>query len=95
MAINEEYRQLEVAAEVEELTRTLAHSTRDVPNPRDSYRMLGELGATSTTLRRSVSRWLGRVEDGMHCEGEGGDSTGNPRGSPTSWRPLHICSGLS
>lgn len=47
MAINEEQRQLEIAAEVEELARTLAHSTRDVPNPRDSYRLLGRVGSST------------------------------------------------
>lgn len=36
MAINEQDRQLYVAREAEELLRTLAHSTRDVPHPRDS-----------------------------------------------------------
>lgn len=46
MSINEEHRQVEVAAQVEELTRTLAHSTRTVPNPPDSYQLLGEVGAT-------------------------------------------------
>ena len=35
----------------EELARTLAHSTRDVPHPRDSYRLLGELGATIDLLK--------------------------------------------
>lgn len=82
MAINEEYRQLEVAAEVEELTRTLAHSTRDVPNPQDSYRILGELGAIIDHVAQvceQVGRWHGHAEDGTHYEGEDGDSTGSPR----------------
>ena len=42
MAINKQERQLEVAREAEELLRTLAHSTRDVPHPFESYALLGE-----------------------------------------------------
>lgn len=56
MAINEEQRQLEIAAEAEELARTLAHSTRDVPHPRDSYRLLGELGATIDHLAQVIDQ---------------------------------------
>ena len=56
MAINEEQRQLEIAAEVEELARALAHSTRDLPHPRDSYRLLGELGATIDHLAPRTAR---------------------------------------
>lgn len=51
---------MEVAAEVEELTRTLAHSTRAVPVPADSYRLLGELRATVDHLEqvsRQLSTW--------------------------------------
>jgi hypothetical protein len=47
MAINEETRQLEIAREVESLTRTLAHSTRTIPNPSESYNLLAELWLSS------------------------------------------------
>lgn len=82
MAINEQERQLEVARDAEELLRTLAHSTRDVPNPRDSYSMLGELGAIIDHVAQvceQLASWHGRVEDGKHYEGEDGGSTGSAR----------------
>ncbi|AQP45888.1 hypothetical protein ACWIFB_16390 [Dietzia sp. NPDC055340] len=80
MAINEEQRQLEIAAEVEELARTLAHSTRAVPHPIDSYRLLGELGATIDHLAQVIDqlgKWHSRTEDGTHYNGEDGDGTGS------------------
>ena len=83
MAINEEQRQLEIAAEVEELARALAHSTRDVPHPRDSYRLLGELGATIDHLAQVIDqlgKWHSRTEDGTHYDGEDGDGTGRGPG---------------
>lgn len=78
MAVNEEYRQLEIAAELEELARTLAHSTRDVPHPRDSHSMLGELRATVAHLAQvcnQLAAWHKRTVDGPHYEGEDGDQT--------------------
>lgn len=74
MAINEQDRQLEIATEVEELSRTLAHSTRTVPQPFDSYGMLGELRATADHLAQvleQLSRWHSKVQDGVHYEGDG------------------------
>lgn len=82
MAINEEQRQLEIAAEVEELARALAHSTRAVPHPIDSYRLLGELGATIDHLAQVIDqlgKWHSRTEDGTHYDGEDGDGTGSAR----------------
>lgn len=82
MAINEEQRQLEIAAEVEELARALAHSTCEVPHPRDSYRLLGELGATIDHLAQVIDhlgKWHSRTEDGTHYDGEDGDGTGSAR----------------
>lgn len=68
MAINEDYRQVEIAAEVEQAARTLAHSTCAVPNPVDSYDMLGELARTVDHLEqvaRQLGRWHGTaVESG-------------------------------
>ena len=72
----------EVAAEVEELTRTLAHSTRDVPNPQDSYRILGELGAIIDHVAQvceQLASWHSRVEDGKHYEGEDDNRSGSHR----------------
>lgn len=73
MAINEEHRQLQIAAELSELTRAMAHSTRTVPAPSDSYELLGDLAATVGHLEqvcRQLSSWHGRVVDGVHYEGE-------------------------
>ncbi|RLP78575.1 hypothetical protein D9V34_17320 [Mycetocola lacteus] len=82
MAINEQGQQLDVAREAEELLRTLAHSTRDVPNPRDSYSMLGELGAIIDHVAQvceQLSSWHNRVEGGTHYEGEDGGTEGSAR----------------
>lgn len=46
MTVNEEHRQVAIAAELEATARTLAHSTTTVPNPPDAYGLLGELSAT-------------------------------------------------
>lgn len=75
MSINEAYRQAEVAAEVEEAARTLAHSTRAVPNPADSYDMLGEMARTTDHLEQvaqQLARWhASAFEDGrIHPDSE-------------------------
>lgn len=73
MAINEQGRQLKVAREAEEQLRTLAHSTRDVPHPIDSYSMLGELTASADHMEqvcRQLAAWHERVVDGTHYDGE-------------------------
>ncbi|MEE6289279.1 hypothetical protein V2J52_16620 [Georgenia sp. MJ173] len=73
MAINEEGRQVAIAAEIEEAARTLAHSTRDVPVPADSYKLLGELRATVDSLEqvcRQLGAWHSGVVDGVHYAGE-------------------------
>lgn len=73
MAINEEHRQVEVARALSEQTRTLAHSTRNVPAPADSYTLLGELGSAVDDLEqvcRQLAAWHGRVVDGTDYQGE-------------------------
>jgi len=73
MPINEEHRQVEIAHEVEALARTLAHSTRDVPVPSDSYTLLGELVGTVDNLEqisRQLGAWHSQVIDGTHYAGE-------------------------
>lgn len=73
MAINEQHRQAELAAEVEAAARTLAHSTRAVPVPSESYALLGELHATTDHLAQvcqQLAAWHDTVEDGTHYEGE-------------------------
>lgn len=78
MAINEEARQAELARELEDQARTLAHSTRNVPTPPDSYALLGELRATVEALGqvcRQLGTWHHQVVDGVHYQGE--DSRGD------------------
>lgn len=73
MAINDETRQVQIVAELEELARTLAHSTRRVPVPSDSYQLLGELRATIDDLEQvcqQLGAWHSRVIDGEHYQGE-------------------------
>ena len=52
MAENEQHRQVEVARELSAQARILAHSTRDVPAPFDSYTLLAELVATADDLEQ-------------------------------------------
>lgn len=73
MSNNEQHRQVEVARELEASARTLAHSTREVPNPADSYELLGELSATVEHLEQvclQLGRWHSQVQDGVHYDGE-------------------------
>lgn len=73
MAINEDYRQFEIVQELEAQARMLAHSTRTIPNPPDSYDLLGELGASLRTLEqvaRQMGQWHSEVIDGEHYQGE-------------------------
>lgn len=81
MAIDEKERQAEIAAELEETARTLAHSTRAVPSPSDSYRMIGDVRDTSDHLAQvseQLAAWHRRTQDGVHYDGEDarGDGTG-------------------
>ena len=81
MTTNEEGRQVAIAAEIEEMTRSLAHSTRTVPRPFDSYRLLGELSATADHLAQVLTQlatWHRNVEDGTHYDGEDDGRTGSP-----------------
>lgn len=78
MAINEETRQLDIAGELEATARTLAHSTRAVPKPSDSYRLLGELSATADHLAQ-LATWHAATQDGTHYDGEDEGSNGSPQ----------------
>ncbi len=73
MTVNEQHRQIEVAGDLEVLAKTLAHSTRDVPAPFDSYALLGELTATVDHIEqvcRQLAAWHANVVDGTHYAGE-------------------------
>src|SRR3546814_13397625 len=96
MAVNEEHRQVEVARDLSSQARTLAHSTRDVPAPFDSYTLLGELVAPVDDLQQvcqQLGLWPSRVVDGEHYAGEdnrGDGATGHvtaATASPQGRRP--------
>lgn len=73
MVTNQQDRQVEIAGELEEAARTLAHSTRTVPSPFDSYRLLGELAATVDHLEQTCTQlaaWHRGVVDRQHYVGE-------------------------
>lgn len=59
MAINDEGRQVQIAEQLSETVRTLAHSTRNVPESADSYALLGALSASLWGLHQ-VADQLGR-----------------------------------
>lgn len=87
--MNDEHRQTEVADEVEAASRQLAHSTRNVPNPPDSYRLLGDLGATSRHLAQvaaQLAHWHDRVAEGTEHAGE--DERGDGTGTSTAAQAL-------
>jgi len=96
MAVNDRHRQVGIAVELDEAARTLAHSTRDVPNPIDSYRLLAELGPTVDHLQqvvRQLSDWHRRVVEGREYLGEDetGDGVTSTLEAPSSsrWRQPH------
>lgn len=91
MAINEAHRQADLAAELEHAARALAHSTGTVPVPSDSYRLLGDLHATTDHLAQvcqQLAAWHDRVEDGTHYEGED-DRGDGATGTVTAAAGLH------
>ncbi|TFC57879.1 MULTISPECIES: hypothetical protein [unclassified Cryobacterium] len=79
MSVNEEGRQTEIADELAEAAKTLAHSTRTVPRPSDSYELLGSLQAAQESLAQvyaQLAGWHGAAVDGTHYNGE--DDHGTP-----------------
>lgn len=82
MSTNEEHRQRAVAAEVEEAARTLAHSTRTVPFPADSYELLGELRSTVDHLEqvcRQLATWHETTANRAQIDGNSGGATAHER----------------
>lgn len=72
MAANQESRQTAIANELFDVAKELAHSTRTVPQPPDSYELLGALTATQRLLAQvyeQLAEWHGAVEDGVHYAG--------------------------
>lgn len=86
MAINEEGRQTEIADELAEVAQALAHSTRTVPRPSDSYALLGALQVAQDSLAQvyaQLATWHGAVVDGTHYNGEDGRGmSGVPAAGP-------------
>lgn len=77
--INEQHRQVEIACELSNQARTLAHSTKNVPSPFSSYSLIGELVVTIDDLEqvcRQLGAWHLRVEDGVHYQGEDSEGDG-------------------
>ena len=75
MATNQEGRQIEIANELGEAVRTLAHSTRTIPKPSDSYELLGALVAAQEALAQvyaQVSLWHDKAVAGTHYNGVDG-----------------------
>lgn len=78
MAINEEKQQVEIADQLAETVKSLAHSTRAIPRPSDSYALLADLAQAQEILAQVYARladWHSRVLDGTHYNGEDGRST--------------------
>jgi hypothetical protein len=78
MAINKEAHQVEIANQLVDAARALAHSTRSIPNPSDSYELLGALGAVQETLTQIYAQlavWHRSAVDGTHYSGTDGRST--------------------
>ena len=78
MAINEETQQVEIADQLAEIVKTLAHSTRAVPKPSDSYALIADLAQAQEILAQiyaQLADWHGRVVDGTHYNGEDGRGT--------------------
>lgn len=63
---------MQLSDELEELAKRLAHSTRAVPSPADSYRLLGDLRSTVDHLEqvtRQLANWHSGVTDGVEYAG--------------------------
>lgn len=54
MAVNEQQCHVDIAADLQETAWTLAHSTSDVLNPIDSYRLLVEFAPTMDDLQQTA-----------------------------------------
>lgn len=55
MVISEDPPQLVIAAKLESVARSLAHNSRSVPAPTDSYGLLGSCTLPLSTWRKSVT----------------------------------------
>jgi hypothetical protein len=87
--MNDEQRQTEVANEVAVATRQLAHSTRNIPNPPDSYELLGSMEASARHLAQvagQLARWHDRVTEGVEHAGE--DDRGDGAGTRSAAEAL-------
>jgi hypothetical protein len=79
MSDNEHGRQAEIADQLAEVARALAHATRAIPRPSDSYELLGALVDAQAALGQvyaQLEAWHGAAQDGRQYDGE------NERGIP-------------
>ena len=91
--MNDGSRQMEAADQVEVAARRLAHSTRRVPYPPDSYALLGVLGSTATSLShvaQQLAHWHDEVVKGVEHFGE--DKSSDGRGAITAAQKLRQAS---
>jgi hypothetical protein len=80
MPVNANSRQLDIAHELAEVARILAHSTHAIPRPSDTYELLGVLTDVQAALGQvyaHLGAWHGAAQDGRHFDGKNeGDTTG-------------------
>ncbi|ASD24161.1 hypothetical protein B7495_18590 (plasmid) [Cryobacterium sp. LW097] len=77
MSANEDGSQIEIADELAEVARSLAHATRTVPRPSDSYELLGVLQVAQQSLAQvytHLATWHRDTVEGTHCNGTDGHS---------------------
>ncbi|KQO98480.1 hypothetical protein [Leifsonia sp. Leaf264] len=75
MVVNEEGRQVKLAEILSVTAQSVAHSTRNVPSPPDSYILLGELSAA----QHSIAQVLAQLADWHHTLAARGVTTGEDR----------------
>lgn len=77
--MNEDVNQAGIADQMQDAARKLAHSTRAVPSPPDSYELLGDLRATANHLEQvatQLASWHDNAEEGVENNGEDGSGDG-------------------
>ena len=83
MDIHAESPHLIVADRLQQAARDLAHITRTLQYPSDSYELLGQLVATQRVLGQiftQLADWHASAQDGIHFNGEDGRGAGQAAG---------------
>jgi hypothetical protein len=84
MPVNANSGQLDIAHELAEVARILAHSTYAVPRPSDTYELLGVLTDVQAALGQvyaHLGAWHAAAQDGKHFDGK---SEGGAPGPPAA-----------